>query len=47
MAVGNDEGKGGGAAFITSKVDWVFNWGRSSALWPPVPASRPFPASLR
>ena len=34
MAVGYDEGKGGGAAFITSKVDWVFNWGRSSALWP-------------
>lgn len=24
----------GGANFITSKVDWVLNWGRSSALWP-------------
>jgi NADH-quinone oxidoreductase subunit B len=32
MAVGFDEG--GGAGFITTKVDWVINWGRSSALWP-------------
>ena len=23
-----------GAGFVTSKVDWVINWGRSSALWP-------------
>lgn len=32
MAVEFD--KNGGASFITSKVDWVINWGRSSALWP-------------
>ncbi|HZN11628.1 MAG TPA: NADH-quinone oxidoreductase subunit B, partial [Blastocatellia bacterium] len=32
MAVGIDEH--GGSGFITSKVDWVINWGRSSALWP-------------
>jgi NADH-quinone oxidoreductase subunit B len=32
MAVEFDQESGGG--FITSKVDWVINWGRSSALWP-------------
>lgn len=33
MAVDLSPGPGG-ANFITSKVDWVLNWGRSSALWP-------------
>ena len=32
MSVGYEGG--GGAAFITSKVDWVLNWGRKSAIWP-------------
>jgi len=32
MAVGYNEG--GGAGFITTKIDWLINWGRSSALWP-------------
>lgn len=32
MSLELDHAEGGG--FITSKVDWVINWGRSSALWP-------------
>ncbi len=32
MSLELDQAVGGG--FITSKVDWVINWGRSSALWP-------------
>ncbi len=32
MAVEFDEGGGGG--FITTKIDWLINWGRSSAIWP-------------
>src|SRR4029434_7132918 len=32
MAVEVDQESGSG--FITSKGDWVINWGRSSALWP-------------
>jgi NADH-quinone oxidoreductase subunit B len=32
MAVEPDQS--GGAGFITTRVDWVVNWGRSSALWP-------------
>jgi NADH-quinone oxidoreductase subunit B len=32
MSLELNQGDGGG--FITSKVDWVINWGRSSALWP-------------
>jgi NADH-quinone oxidoreductase subunit B len=32
MAVGFEEGGGGG--FVTTKIDWLINWGRSSALWP-------------
>jgi NADH-quinone oxidoreductase subunit B len=32
MSLELNQAEGGG--FITSKVDWVINWGRSSALWP-------------
>jgi len=32
MSLELNQNEGGG--FITSKVDWVINWGRSSALWP-------------
>ncbi len=30
MAFGSSDGGG----FITTKIDWVINWGRSSAIWP-------------